>query len=691
MGRIMRISGLRLKVLVLLLAFALIPVVSLGLFSLMEMNQATKDVQEKVSGLSSTLNRSTLSAASNEADQVQIAVAKASQYDEFFKRIQSENEIVAAYASNSDENGSCELHAGIWIAPWGANATLKKEKAKTLSLLCRPASLLQSVIEAEPASILGFIGTEDGIMVTWPDINHTLSRIAPYDHRNMLWYSAAKAAGKTVWTRAYVDSRGAPAITCTTPVRRSSGVFGVAGINVSLAAVYSDLSSAGGRGYPFIIDESGDLFMRPQDRPKGELERLFLSDNFYESNSSEIRELVRNMLHGETGSSVIGLGKTDGFVAYAPITTLGWSFGIAYPAEEMSLPARFIDAGIKNTAQAVTKGLTDAIGFTEESVIIIVILTFIIALASAVFIGRKVESQAKIIEEMARRIRNGDLEMPESSSGDPGIFKEAFSGMAEGIKQYMAEHEASAANRGALQKEIEVLKEIKRTLGPGQIRQPEGYEIAALSMPSFTGGFDFYDVLDLGGEKIALTMAEVSEGGIAGAMLATASRAMIRSSSQSADPALAISDVNHQLSANSQGMNLACFYAVLDIKDNILEFVNAGFNPAFIVDFGGSVDTLGGGGIALGALDRLDLRPERIPVQPGDVLMVYSDGVTEATNAWRMQQGAERLITVVKDNRSNRASEILAAIENEMRAYLKNNPLKDDLTLIILKRLQNND
>ena len=86
---------------VLLLAFALVPVIAIEVISLMEMNQASKDVQEKVSDLSNTLNRSALTAASNEADQVQIAMAKARQYDELFERVRSENEIVANDASNS--------------------------------------------------------------------------------------------------------------------------------------------------------------------------------------------------------------------------------------------------------------------------------------------------------------------------------------------------------------------------------------------------------------------------------------------------------------------------------------------------------------------------------------------------------------------------------------------------------------
>lgn len=687
MVSIRSMGGLRLKLMVLLLAFALLPVVAIEVISLMEMNQASKDVQDKVSDLSNTLNRSALTAASNEADQVQIAMAKASQYDELFARVRSENEIVANEASNSQDNQSCEVRAGIWIVPLGANSTLIGKMKGTLSTLCGPATILQSVVEAEPIASLGYIGTEDGVLVTWPNINDELTKKAPFDHRDTSWYNTARSIGKTTWTKAYTDSSGSLAIACLTPIRRGDRMFGVAGMNISLASVYSDLTSLDGRGYPFIIDGSGSVLIRSLASPRGQLVHLFDSENFYESNSSEIRELVRNMLHGETGSAVIGLGKGDGYVAYAPITALGWSFGIAYPVEEMSLPARFIDAGIKDTAKGATQGLADAVRVTREYAIAIAILAGLMAASFGFLMSRRIEGQARDIEEAAEKIRNGDLDIPEISAGELGILGVAFSDISEAMKQYLAKSEAIAEDRGAQQKELEFWEKIKLGLVFGGIPQPGGYEIAALSIPSVDGGFDFFDVMDVGEDKVAISIAEVSENGIAGAMLAVASRAMIQSSSRNTDPSKALSEVNLQISERAQGKNLACFYAVLDTVNHTMEFVNAGFNPAFIVDSGGSVDTLGGGGIALGVLDRLDLHPERIPVQQGDVLMVYSDGVTQATNAWRAQQGAERLITVVKDNRSLSASEILGVIEKEMRLHLMDHSLKNDSTIVILKRL----
>jgi sigma-B regulation protein RsbU (phosphoserine phosphatase) len=675
------------KVILFLLAVALVPTISVGLISLIEINQASKDVQESVLGLSSTLNRSALTAASNEADQVQIAVSKSRQYDEFFSRIKSENEIVANFASKSQDNSSCELRTSIWVAPFGANDTLLRKMKHTLSLLCSPSKLLREIVDVEPACTIGYVGTEDGVLLFLSSSNDDgLLAKAPFDHRSSSWYADAKKSERTMWTDPYIDSQGSISITCATPVRRGGQLFGVAAMNVSLSSISRDLSSQIGRGYPFIIDDSGLVVMRSSDNPRGGLDHLFDNDNFYESNSSEIRELVRTMLHGETGASVIGLGKADGYVAYAPINNLGWSFGIAYPVEEMSLPARFIDAGIRDTAKSVTKGVTDAVKVAGESLIAIITFAGLIIIVLSSFIAQKIEVQAKEISLAADKIRSGDLDIPEISEGLFGIVGLSISNMSDSIRRYITDSNAISESRGSDQREVEFWREIKHNLRPIDIPEPDGYGVVASSLSSDDGGFEFCDVMDLGDGKIALSMAEVSDGGIAGAMLAIASRVLIRSLSKDIEPSRALSELNLKIGEYSQGMNMACFYAVLDTSDHTIEFVNAGFNPAFITDSGGSVDTLGGGGIALGSLDRLELRQERIPVQPGDVLVIFSDGVTEASKAFGVNPGTERLITIIKENRSLSASEILAAIEAEIRIYMKDHPLSDDSSLIILKR-----
>jgi sigma-B regulation protein RsbU (phosphoserine phosphatase) len=169
-------------------------------------------------------------------------------------------------------------------------------------------------------------------------------------------------------------------------------------------------------------------------------------------------------------------------------------------------------------------------------------------------------------------------------------------------------------------------------------------------------------------------------------MLAIMSRTLIRASSDKSDPSKTIRDLNSQINQYGHGTNLACFYALLDPGNHTLEYVNAGFNPPFIVDPGGMVDTLGGGGIALGMLDKMELQETCIPIQQGDVMVMYSNGVVEADNGQKKQFGIERLINLVINNRNRPAREILMAVESELMDFSKAHPVPADVTLIILKR-----
>ncbi len=686
MAKIAGIRGDSLRIPALLLAVALIPMVAMGVISLMEMDHASKDVQDRISSLSTTLNRSALTVASDEADQVQLAIAKAHQYDNFFEHLKVENEMVANYVAANRESGSSSPPAGIWITPLSSNETTPEKRDATINALDVPAKILQSILISEPSISLCYIGTEDGVLITWPYNNETLSNTAPFDYRDRPYYAAARDEKKTIWTSTYLEEMGLPAITCATPIYRGEEFFGVAVMEVSLESLYRDLSTMGGRGYPFIMDRSGSIIMRPKSRPADVMDGLFTSDNLSEKNNSEIRNLMQKMNHGKAGSSVIGLEDGDGYVAFAPMSSVGWSFGIAYPAEEMSLPARFIDAGVKEAAKGATQGLNDAAQRAKEFAVLIFASVGLIVLTIGALLNRRVNGQISSLIAAADRIANGDFDEVEvEASGELAPLGKAFSKMSRNLRSYMAKLEGDAEERGESGKEVAVLREVKRNLVPGYLPQAEGYEIAALYLPSEINGFDFYDLLEVD-DKIAFIMADADGGGVQAAMLAIMSRALMRASSRQSDPSKAMEELNSQISAHAQGTHLACFYALLDTGAHTLEYANAGFNPPFIVDPGGMVDTLGGGGIALGMLNKMDLRSERIPLQQGDVLVMYSDGVTEAENSRSKPFGTERLITTVRNNRTLSASEILKAVEKEFRAFSKDNALLSDYLLVVLKR-----
>ncbi len=678
------IDGLRGKLLVVLVAFSLLPMVILGIITLVEMDLASMDVQSNITSLSTSLNRSALAVGQGDADQVQLAIAKARQYDEFFERIASENELVAGYVADGSANESC-TPPGIWVAPIGSNQTTSEIRDATVRSLCAPARIMQALHKAKSSLYLSYIGTEDGVLAVWPYSNKTLSNTAPFSYKDMPYYTQAKQKKKTVWTGPYVDSKGDYAITVTTPIFRDDKFVGIAGMDVPLSPIYSDLSSLKGRGYPFIMDSAGLIIYRQKNKPENDLNDLFVTDNLFESTNSEVRALGKGMLRESFGSHVLGLGDGDGYVAFSRIATLGWIFCIAYPAEEMSLPARYIDSGIKDVARSTTAGLNDASRRVRDYALIIFVLTVFSSLGAAWWICRRIDGQIASLAGVAEKISHGEFDVEAKTFGELAVLAVSFNKMAQGLKGYVARLEEDAVLLGGSGKEMAFLEGVKRNLVPANVPQEDGYEIQTLYWPSEANSFDLYDITRAD-EKIAFAMAGVGGDGVQAAMLAIMSRTLIRASPDKLDPAKAISDLNMQINQHGHGTNLACFYALLDPVNHTLEYVNAGFNPPFIVDPGGMVDTLGGGGIALGMLNRMELEKTLIPIQPGDVMVMYSNGVVELENGFKKQFGVERLINLVINNRDLPASEILRAVENDLLAYSQSNRASSDVTLIILQR-----
>ncbi|MDD4653033.1 MAG: SpoIIE family protein phosphatase [Methanothrix sp.] len=678
------VDGLRERLLLALLAIALLPMIILGIISVVEMNHAAADVQSNITSLSKSLNRSALEVVQGGADQEQLAIAKSRQYDEFFGRIASENELIASYLAAGSTNESC-VPAGIWVAPIDANRTTSDIRDATIRSLCAPAKIMQALHKSRSPQYLSYIGTEDGVLAVWPYSNKTLSNTVLFGYKDMPFYAQAKQKKKTIWTGPYLNSKGDYAITVTTPFYRNNKFAGIAGMDVSLYPIYSDLSSLKGRGYPFIINSSGLIIYQSNYKPEDDLKDLFITDNLFESNNPEVRALGRNMIKESSGSSVIGFEDGDGYVAFSRIATLGWTVCIAYPAEEMSLPARFIDSGIKNVAMSATAGLYDASRKIWLYALTIFVLTVFTALGAGWWMNRRIDGQIELLCNAAAKISRGEFDVKAETSGELASLGVSFNKMAKSLKEYAGRRETELVLQRASDDRAIMLRDIKQNLASPNVPLEDEYEIRILYWPSETDSFDLYDI-SRAGDKIAFLIAEVGGDGVRAAMLAVMSLTLIRSSPARLDPAKAISDLNSQINQYGHGTNLACFYALLDSANHTIEYANAGFNPLFIVDPSGMVDTLGGGGIALGMLDRMDLDKTLIPIQPGDVMVMYSNGVVERENGSGEQFGIERLIDLVITNRHRSASEIMMIAEKSLQDYSASEISPSDVTLVITKR-----
>ncbi len=618
------------------------------------------------------------------------------------------------------ENGSANVRgfaeviaAGVWIAPDGGD-NLSEGMRETLLSLSGPARILKIMVQEEEVSELGYIGTSNGVLVLWPDVTETLSLIAPFDHRERPWYLEAARAKETIWTKPYLSQEhGNLAITCATPILVGGNLTGVVGMDVSLAEIDSDLSNISS-GYPFLVDGQGAVVMRPYVSEAFLWEEILMPGSLLDSKNSDVAELAEAMVRGEEGSSFLRLSKGSTRISYAPLPSVDWSLGVASGEEELVAAKasqydqlfRRISSQTEILALETGEALKDrgigpaaAEGQDGEGAGLPLTLPLALAAAFAALLagalgfrmGRSAAGpMADVVVKALEAIGRGDFDskIEEDGSKDVRRLGEAFDQMTVDLKDKISVMEKRSFDLGSSEKEKEVSQEIERFLLPERVPKVEGYQVAALSLVGGRRCCHFYDVLELEASKAVIVMAEVSEKGLSAAMAAALTRSMIRTASRRfGDPAKALRETNLLLSDEIRnGMMVSCFCGMLDLSSHSMNYANAGHVPPFVVSSDGFVDTLIGGAISMGALDHIDLEMEGWMIDPGDVLVIYNDGLIEIENEKKERFGTENLITLIKDNRERSAQDIIKELETAIKEHRGSRSQRSDPAVLIVKR-----
>ncbi|NAS88871.1 stage II sporulation protein E [ANME-1 cluster archaeon AG-394-G21] len=236
--------------------------------------------------------------------------------------------------------------------------------------------------------------------------------------------------------------------------------------------------------------------------------------------------------------------------------------------------------------------------------------------------------------------------------------------------------------------ELQMAHDIQQSFLPDAIPDLPGFELAAQNIPAKEVGGDFYDFIPISRGKIGLTIADVSGKGVPAALFMALSRTIVRAkATRSSSVREVIRDANSLIMADAKsGMFVTLFYAVLDVSERTLTYVRAGHNPPVI--FKAKTRTLmrlDAKGIALGAIADIELEERKIILDGGDIVVFYTDGVTEAINKSMEQFGEERLITTIKVNHELSANDMIEKIKGEMLAFCGDEPQFDDITLMALK------
>lgn len=242
--------------------------------------------------------------------------------------------------------------------------------------------------------------------------------------------------------------------------------------------------------------------------------------------------------------------------------------------------------------------------------------------------------------------------------------------------------------RERLERELALASEIQQRFQPTAPPQISGYELQGISFPCYEIGGDYYDFIEREDGRLVIALGDVSGKGTAAALLMSSLHAAIHAQSMSHDSLVdTISAVNRYLADNIPANRfVTLFYAELDPASGALSFLNAGHNPPLIVHAAGTVEQLASGGLPLGIKPDAEYREGRTQLQRGDVLVIYSDGVTEAMSPTGEEFGATRLYEVVARNVNASAAGIRDRIESSLTKFAQGTSAADDITLVIVKR-----
>ena len=371
-------------------------------------------------------------------------------------------------------------------------------------------------------------------------------------------------------------------------------------------------------GYAFLLSRNGTIVTHPA-------KEMIMNDTIFSlaeaRNDPGLRALGRKMIRGETDFiPYTDISGRKTWLYYAPIPSVGWTLAVVFPETEL-------------LAQVKTLSLTGAI----MGMVGILLLTI-----AVVFIARSITTPLHALAGATASIANGDfeVELPQVRSNDEvGTLTNAFQVMKGSLKEYIRKLTETTAAKERIESELNIAHDIQMGLLPKTFPpfpdRPE-FDLFALMEPAREVGGDFYDFFLVDDTHLCFVMADVSGKGVPAALFMAMSMTLIRATGREGIPPDEIlSKVNSELSReNDSCMFVTTFCGVLDTETGELIYANGGHNLPLHVKAGGGAFWLPkSGALMVGAMEGITYRQERLLLEPGDGLFLYTDGVTEAMNA----------------------------------------------------------
>lgn len=294
-----------------------------------------------------------------------------------------------------------------------------------------------------------------------------------------------------------------------------------------------------------------------------------------------------------------------------------------------------------------------------------------------------IEEHLHVIDESLEKIKEGTL----------GICKICHEAVESQLLQMdyttaVCLGHYSDAELRQLESELELSQVVQRGLLPKEVPSIEGMNIAAFSRPAQIVGGDYFDFVDFKDGTHGLVMADVSGHGVSAGMFMSSLQTAFHTLVPEADSPLSVLERINRLYIHNINFTtfVTTFLAKYDPRTRILSYANAGHNSAFLYRMATDEEFwLRPTGPAIGLMEKFSIYKEDVKLESGDILLLYTDGITEAINHQGMLWGEDRLADIIRQNVDNSAEQLIQKILKALREHTNGNQLADDVTLVISK------
>lgn len=517
-----------------------------------------------------------------------------------------------------------------------------------------------------------------------------------YDAAERQWfqYACRMGKGEVVYSDVILDiHEGKECIVCAQPIYADGEIMAVAGIGSYLDIIHEAVrnTTIGESGYAFLVNEKGKVIL--SGAKEGESATISKYMDLQSSENKKLADAAKDMISRKSGLTRVTLGGKEVYLAYAPLEQPNWSFAIVIEVDEVIAPAKESEQSILALTDDVSGRLDASIRKTLAGFALAAVVIFALAgIAGVCFANQLSRPICELTKEVSKagggnldsniHIRTGD-EVEELGN--------AFHNMTLQLKEHMEHLAAATAEKERIRTELLLASEIQADMLPDSGRslwERKEVSLCASMTPAKEVGGDFYDFFQTDEDHLVILIADVSGKGVPASLFMVVAKTLLQSRITGGDSlAEAVAEINEKLCAgNKKGMFVTAWIGVLSLSAGTLAYVNAGHNPPLLGSWEKGYDYLKErSGFVLAGMEGMMYQQKEIKLHPGDILFLYTDGVTEANDKGGNLYGEDRLRELLESKENAMPQQLVTAVWDDIQAFQGDAEQFDDITMLALR------